>query len=62
MPAESLSWGGAMRAKVEALWVRVAEIEMLPEQLFHRELTRTKENCVFPPMNAACVNCEFCAV
>lgn len=39
-----------MRAKVEALWVQVAEIEMLPEQLFHQEFKRTKGNCEFPPM------------
>lgn len=45
-----------MRAKVEALWVRVAEIEMFPEQIFHQELTRTKQNYVFPPMNATFVN------
>lgn len=39
-----------MRAKVEALWVQVAEIEMLPEQLFHQEFKRTKGNYEFPPM------------
>lgn len=37
-----------MRAKVEALWVQVAEIEMLPEQLFHQEFKRTKGNYEFP--------------
>lgn len=38
-----------MRAKVEALWVQVAEIEMLPEQLFRQEFKRTKGNYEFPP-------------